>query len=196
VAVVWTGSFRPFHGVDDLLRAFAQVERSGADAQLVLVGSGQERALLERLATELGLRRVHWLGAVPFERMPAVLAAMDVGVIAGGLGRFHYSPVKLREYLASGLAVIAPSTGEMSRSYEDDALDLVEPGSPDHLAAALLQLIEDPERRSRLGRAGRSAVVASGSWDRVLDRLVAALASRPRGGAGRDGATASRSPYR
>lgn len=176
VAVGWIGSFRPFHGLDELLRAWVEVERRCPAATLVLVGSGQEQAPLEALAVELGLRSVVWAGPRPFADMPEVLAAMDVGVIAGGSGSFHYSPVKLREYLASGLAVVAPRAGELGRNFGGgDEVVLVAPGEVDDLAAALTDLVDDPARRAALGARGRHWVERHASWDAELDGLLRAL---------------------
>ncbi|MCC5952003.1 MAG: glycosyltransferase family 4 protein [Acidimicrobiia bacterium] len=173
VVIGWTGSFRPFHGLDDLLRAYQQVERSGAPTALLLVGSGQERGPLEALASQLGLTSVVWAGPRSFADMPAVLAAMDIGVVAGGSGSFHYSPVKLREYLASGLAVVAPDAGEMGRTMTSGRdLVLVHPGDVSGLAAAMADLVSNRTERQALGVAGRRWAVEHASWDGELDRLV------------------------
>ena len=78
----------------------------------------------------LGLRNVVMTGTVGYLEIPEHVAAMDVAVITDrGTGSFHYSPLKLREYMAAGKAVIAPRIGEMARWLADgeDAV-LVESG--------------------------------------------------------------------
>ena len=110
---------------------------------------------------------------------------MDVAlVLAAADAPFHYSPLKLAEYLAAGLAVVAPRAGDLPKQLHDgvDAL-LVRPGDSDELAAALLRLQRDPEERGRLGNAARSAAAERWSWDRSVEQVLDA-AQRSRGRSG------------
>jgi glycosyltransferase involved in cell wall biosynthesis len=169
--VGWIGSFRRFHALEQAVDAVASLE----DATLLLVGDGPERPRIERLARD---RRVQLActGTVPHDEIPAHLAAMDVAlVLAGTDAPFHYSPLKLAEYLASGLAVIAPRAGELPAQLRDgvDAV-LVSPGDTDELATALRRLQQDPGERERLGEAARATAADRWSWDRSVERVLAA----------------------
>jgi glycosyltransferase involved in cell wall biosynthesis len=86
---------------------------------------------------------------------------------------FHYSPLKLREYLAAGVASIAPRTGEIPRTVVDgrEAI-LYEPGDSDDLAAQLLRVHGDPALRSVLERRGRELAVTTATWDVRLAALL------------------------
>ena len=79
--------------------------------------------------------------------MPGFLASVDVAVLTAGEDQeFHYSPLKLREYLAMGLPVVAPRVGEMSRFIDDGSTGvLYEPGDMKGLAAAVGLLADDDE---------------------------------------------------
>ena len=120
--VGWTGSFRTFHGLETALEAFAVLRREAPDSRLLLVGDGSERSNLESLARTLGISHdVVFAGAVAHQDLPAYVAAMDATVVTARRGQpFHYSPQKMREYLATGRAVVAPRIGDIARTLTDD----------------------------------------------------------------------------
>jgi glycosyltransferase involved in cell wall biosynthesis len=172
--VGWVGSFRPFHAVDQAVEAAAIVPGTS----LLLVGEGPERARIERLAHGLGVPAT-FTGTVPHDELPGYLAAMDVAlVLAPRAGPFHYSPLKLAEYLAAGLPVVAPAAGQLTTRLTDgvDAV-VVPPHDVSALGAALARLRDDPEERLRLGKAARAAAEAAWSWDHQVHRVVEAVAS-------------------
>ena len=141
----------------------------------MLVGDGPERPHLEDLATALGVRdAVVFTGTVRHDELPEYLGAMDATIVTARAGQaFHYSPLKLREYLASGCPVVAPRIGEVSRTVTDgvDAL-LYEPGDADGLAERILRLHASPDLATRLGSEGRELVVTTGTWLIQLQRLL------------------------
>ncbi|MBX3285604.1 MAG: glycosyltransferase family 4 protein [Actinobacteria bacterium] len=170
--VGWVGSFRPFHSLDRAVEAVAGVP----DVALLLVGDGPERPAVEARARELGVHVV-CTGTVAHADLPRHLSAMDVGLVLGPAdGAFHYSPLKLAEYLAAGLPVVAPDVGTVTARLTDgvDAL-LVDPADPAALGAAVRALRAEPALRRRLSEAGRAAVAAHWSWDEQVRRVVAAL---------------------
>jgi glycosyltransferase involved in cell wall biosynthesis len=175
--VGWVGSFRRFHGVDLLLDCFAELERLRPDSVLLLVGDGLDLPRLQQLATERRLRNAIFAGNAPYAEMPEFLAAMDTGVVLDpGVNGFHYSPLKLREYMAAGLSVIAPKSGEISRTLQDgENAVLVQPGNRDALLKALLLVHDDDGLRRRLGIAARNHIISTGTWSEAVRRTEAAL---------------------
>jgi glycosyltransferase involved in cell wall biosynthesis len=102
---------------------------------------------------------------------------MDAAVVLAPSGQpFHYSPLKLAEYLAAGLPVVAPATGQLAERLTDgvDAI-VVPPHDVNALAAALRRLRDDPEERARLGKAARAAAEAEWSWEHQARRVIDAL---------------------
>ena len=101
--MLFSGSFRPWHGVH-VLEAAAR--RLGAPARHLLRAGGRRRGRRRRRGY-----RGRRLGAVPYERMPEIVAAADVGVApydtraarASSSSGFFWSPLKIFEYMASGL---------------------------------------------------------------------------------------------
>jgi glycosyltransferase involved in cell wall biosynthesis len=170
--VGWVGSFRRFHALEYAVDALVGIE----SATLLLVGDGPERSRIEQLARDRHVT-VQCTGTLPHDEIPEHLAAMDVAlVLAAEEQPFHYSPLKLAEYLAAGVAVIAPRVGALQEQLDDgvDAL-LVNPGNTQQLAAALRRLKEDPDERDRLGRAASATASDRWSWDRSVEVVLAAI---------------------
>jgi ATP-binding cassette subfamily B protein len=114
--------------------------------------------------------------------VPGWLASMDVAVAPyPDLPDFYFSPLKVYEYMAAGLPVVASAIGQIPDvvGHEQNGL-LVEPGSVDDLAAALLRLAQDPGLGVRLGTAAAETVRAEHTWDAVAARILAlAVAPAP-----------------
>ncbi len=177
--VGWTGSFRQFHGLEGALDAFVVVQQARPDAKLLLVGDGAERSKLEAQARQLGIEAaVVFTGSVGAADIPRYVAAMDAALVVAREGeQFHYSPLKLREYLACGVPVVGPRLGEVARLLGDEQLGrLYRPGDPVELADQIVGLIDDDGERARLARAGSEWVSAHGTWDAQLELVLATLA--------------------
>jgi glycosyltransferase involved in cell wall biosynthesis len=155
----------------------ALLQETDPDIALLLIGDGQHRTELERQVTELGLRSVIFTGSAPYERMPDYLSACDAGVVlSAGSAAFHYSPVKLREYMACGLPVIAHAVGELEKTLDDgtDAL-LVAPGHAPSLAEAFRHLADDAGLRHALGSRGLQLAHNRWSWASQTRAVLDAL---------------------
>jgi glycosyltransferase involved in cell wall biosynthesis len=177
--VGFAGSLKPWHGVDALLDAFAAVRSQEPLARLLVVGEGPEEQALRARAAALGLGPdVVFAGRVEHAVMPRALAAMDVGVAPYlPAPDFYFSPLKLYEYMAVGLAVVASDAGEIAGLLRHGHTGLLcPPGNTEALAGALLRMAQDPSTRLRLGAAAR-AEAERHTWAENA-RLVTELAQR------------------
>lgn len=171
VLCVFAGAFRAWHGAPLLARALARRHASG-DARFggLFVGDGPERGEAEREAA--GVPGVTFTGAVPHAAMPTILARADIGVAPFDPQRhaplavgFFWSPLKIFEYMAAGLPVVAPALPRLQRLVEHGREGwLYDPTDPDGLEQALVALAGDPGLRKRLGAAARARVVRDFSW--------------------------------
>lgn len=174
--VGFVGTLKPWHGLDLLIDAFAMLRSRAPEARLLLVGDGPERGAVERRLAALALSDAAWLiGAVSPESIPAMLAAMDVAVAPyPQLERCYFSPLKLFEYMAAGLPVVASRIGQIPTLIEHGRSGLLcPPGDAETLADALAQLHADPALRARLGAAGRETVLRRYTWDSVACQILA-----------------------
>jgi glycosyltransferase involved in cell wall biosynthesis len=173
----WVGSFRRFHGVEMALQATAALRSRIPGLALLLVGDGRERPRMQKLTETLGLRDVVFTGTVFHQDIPQYLQAMDVALLMDdGQHQFHYSPLKLKEYMACAKAIVAPRVGEMARVLADgrDAL-LIPPGDVSMLVRSIERLHDHPELRRALERAARQRAEQEGSWRLHVERLCAVL---------------------
>lgn len=157
--LVFVGRLAAVKGVPVLLEAFAKVLAAHPDARLTLVGDGPERPRIEARAGELGLgAAVRFAGYLSQDEVTDELARADLFVLpsfAEGV------PVVLMEAMASRLAVVATRIAGIPELVEDGAAGrLVPPGDADALAAAISDLLADPEGRARMAEAGRAKVEA------------------------------------
>jgi glycosyltransferase involved in cell wall biosynthesis len=179
---VFAGAFRNWHGAIDLARAIRLLrERGRADVSAVFIGDGPE---LPRVQAEArGLPNVVFSGAVPHDRMPACLAAADVGVAPFDLDAhkplalgFYWSPLKIFEYMAAGLPVVAPAADRIPRLVEGGVEGLLyQPAASVEGIAGALERLTDPALRARLGTAARVRAVRDYSWRAHCETLDQAM---------------------
>jgi glycosyltransferase involved in cell wall biosynthesis len=170
VLCVFAGAFRSWHGVVQLSAALARLHEAGDHRfGAVFIGDGPERAAAERVAR--GLPAVTFTGAMPHSELPAALASADIGVAPFDPMRhgplrlgFYWSPLKIYEYMAVGLPVVAPSLPRLRRLVEHGREGLLyDPAEPRGLDDAIASLA-DRAVRQRLGAAARARVVRDFSW--------------------------------
>ena len=177
--VTFVGTLKPWHGVADLLAAAALAKRPW---KLRIIGDGPERAALEEQAAGLGIE-VDFRGAVAPADMPGQLAGSAIGVAPypdlGGEQQQYFSPLKVYEYLAAGLPVVASAVGQLPEILGELGT-LVPPSDPAALAAAIDTLAADPVLRGKLGWQGRTQAEEKHSWAGAVDRILG-LAGRADG---------------
>jgi glycosyltransferase involved in cell wall biosynthesis len=180
------GTLKPWHDTATLVACLPHLRARVPGARLLIVGDGPERAALAAQAEALGLSdAVEFTGALPPEAVPAALARMHAGTAPYSAGQaFYFSPLKLYEYMAAGLPVVASDVGDLASIVGAAGAGLaVPPDRPDLLAGALANLAADPVQAAAMGDAGRAHVVAHHGWDRVLDRILDGLLSPLQGAA-------------
>jgi glycosyltransferase involved in cell wall biosynthesis len=189
--VGYVGSFQPWHDLDGLLAAFAVIHRQQPDVRLLLVGDGPARSTVAAHARRLDVGdAVVFAGAMPHERIPEALAAMDVAVAPyDAIPGFYFSPLKLVESMAGARPTVAAAVGQIAEVIEHGATGwLYPPGDHAALVTALTTLLSEPERAARIGAAGRRKILAERTWRAVAARAVEIAAAVVESRAGARGA--------
>jgi glycosyltransferase involved in cell wall biosynthesis len=173
IRFVFSGRLVEWKGVDQLLKAFAQIANK-TDANLDIIGDGDERQALVARAEELKLTdRVKFLGWMAQSDCATEFRKADVFVLPS---LFECGGAVVLEAMASGLPVIATDWGGPADYLDGSCGILVPPNSRqgfvDGLANAMLALAGDPVRRRRMGEAGRERVVREYDWQRKIDRIL------------------------
>jgi glycosyltransferase involved in cell wall biosynthesis len=172
--VGYVGSVRGWQGVDLLIQAVADLRSEGRDVSAVIVGDGPDRQSLEAFSRQLRISgSVHFVGLVSWDDIPSYMKGFDIGFSGHKtmqIGHMYHSPLKLYEYAAMSLPIVAPAFAD-ARSLVSDGVPgaLFEPGDPSSAAAALRKVLDgslDSEH------AGRNAVLQHHSWDARLAMLL------------------------
>jgi glycosyltransferase involved in cell wall biosynthesis len=164
--IVFTGAIVSIKLDFPLIAELARLRPSWSFALVGPVGPGDPRTDVSQLAAE---PNVHLLGARAYRDLPAVLRAADAGLIPYAANQLTASifPMKVYEYLAAGLPVVATPLPALA-GVADVAT------APD--AAGLAALLDDAlAGDSPEARADRSARAAAHSWERRLDEIAAAI---------------------
>jgi glycosyltransferase involved in cell wall biosynthesis len=176
VVIGAVGFFREWHGIDGAIRAVRRMRELKIAARLVLVGDGPVVPALRDLTRALALEdRITFLGSVPHQEVPGLVAATDVMLIPRAVE--YASPLKLFEYMASQKAIIAPRQPNLEEILSDgvDVLFFT-PEVQSELEAALLRLVQDERLRHDLGHAARRTIDRKNlTWAGNAARIVQAF---------------------
>jgi len=160
----------PLKGVATLLEAFAKL-RTEREVELVLVSKPgpRTRQLVDSLAIDDSVRFVHGLSD---RDLAGVLGSAEVACVPSLYEGFSLPAV---EAMACGTPLVASRAGALPEVVGEDGScgQLVVPGDAEQLAAALAVLLDDPERRLRMGAAARARVVERFGWRSVAERTAA-----------------------
>ncbi len=172
-----------YKGHDVMLDAWPAILQRVPDAVYWIVGGGDDRPRLEARARELGIAdSVHFTGPLSPEQLDACydrccVFAMPARIeLDARVPRGEGFGIVFLEAMAHGKPVVGPSVGapaEFIRSGVHGAL--VDPTDSRAVAAAVIELLEDPVRARRMGDAGKSWVESEFSFDRFCERLRDAL---------------------
>lgn len=168
--VLACGRLVPYKGFDVLIQA--AVDRR---FEVWIVGEGRERPRLEQLIHSLGLKdRVRLLGSVSDGELVKLMSVADIFVMPSVTSAETFGLAQL-EAMAAGLPIVNTSLDTAVPHVARHGIEAitVPPGDHQKLADAIETLIEDPERRERMGRAARQRAKARYSTDAFREGIEA-----------------------
>ena len=148
--LVCTRGFHPYYGIDVVVRAFAEVQKSHPDAQLDLVGGGELEGNIRDLVRQLNLVNVNFLGVASRQEIGRCYDRADIFVNASNVDNM---PVSVLEAFAAGTPVVTtmPEGMKYIVSHERTGL-LSQPGDSAALAGNILRVLSDPELGGHLAQ--------------------------------------------
>ncbi|MFN3219250.1 MAG: glycosyltransferase family 4 protein [Acidimicrobiales bacterium] len=174
--LVFLGHPKPWHGADRLLRLLVDLAAHGHHPHLLVIGGGSGADALRDAAIRSGVGdRVEITGALAPDAASALVSRGAIGLAPyPPQDGFYFCPLKVLDYLAAGVPVVSTDQGDVPRLVADAGV-IVPADDDEALAAAVAGLLDDPDRRARLGAAGRTRAHASLTWDHAAEATVAAI---------------------
>ena len=167
--ILWVGRIKKYKNLDHLLKAYKVVKQEILDAQLIIIGIGDQEQKMKELARELELRDVYFLGKVSEKEkikwMQRAWIVVSTSMIEGW-------GMVITEAAACGTPAITYSVPGLRDSVKNmETGILVEPGNIEKLAKAITWLLADEALRSRLGE-NAYRYAQQFSWDKVVEGFL------------------------
>ncbi|MBN2789587.1 MAG: glycosyltransferase family 4 protein [Candidatus Delongbacteria bacterium] len=176
--VLYQGHILFNNGLDDVLRAFVNVDKN---AVLVLIGEGIEKEKLKELSKELNLfERIFFLNEVPHNELINYTVCADIGLCLiknSGKSFFWSTPNKMFEYIQAGIPQLASNFPEMSKVVKDNIVGkVIDPSDQKMIYETLNIMLNDPgllrDMKENCINLGRKY-----SWDSIEEELVEYVAN-------------------
>ena len=177
VGFVYAGLHGFFQGLDQIILCADRVR--DVPVRFLFFGDGSEKEAIVRMAKDLGLANVDFHPAMPHDRIPSIMASMDVAVIPLRTTIPGSVPSKIYEAMASGIPVLLVANGEAREIVEKAGGGVaVDPGNVDQFAHAVRELTRQAEWRERMGRSGRRSAEAFYDRAKIMRTFEIALTGK------------------
>lgn len=166
----------PKKGLSHLIQAFQEIVNKYPQSHLVLGGDGPENEDLRELVDKLAIPNVHFLGLIPSEELPKIMASFDLFVLPSvrlASGDTEGLGVVLIEAMASNVPVIGSNVGGITDLIKSEQTGLLtKPGNSNSLTKAIDELINDPEKRKQLADSGYKLVLEIYGYETIASKLL------------------------
>jgi glycosyltransferase involved in cell wall biosynthesis len=182
--LVFVGQVAAWNGIEEVLDAMQQLLPEVPDLRLTVMGPCEEayrRSLAPRIAALA--HHVDWRGDTSRDQVAAAMDAASIGLATFRPHplRIHATPLKVMEYLASGLPVIALEGSEAGDIVSASGTGLTCKTTGLEIASAIRRMLGDPVGYARMSEAG-PLLAGDHEWSKVFDREYALVTRAVQGG--------------
>jgi glycosyltransferase involved in cell wall biosynthesis len=177
ILVGYIGSYAFYHDTERLVNAALILKNKGvSNVKFLFIGNGKEYQQCYELAKKSLLlgSTVIFKESIPKERVPEVLASIDISVLPGSTDII--CPIKVFEYMAAGTVALVPDypcNREVVSDFENGVL--FQPHNENDLADKILWLSQNPEKIKSIGFQGRLTVKEKFTWDNTWGRVMTTI---------------------
>lgn len=175
--LVFLGEVGEQDGVDALIRVVRRLVDDGVDVHCLVIGGGPHQPVIRDYADELGVAdHCTFTGRISDDaELSRLLSSADVGVVPDPNTDWSRSSTmnKVMEYMFFGMPVAAFDLPETRVSAAGAAV-YARPDDVEDLARVITELLEDPDRRARLGGIGMTRVTEELAWEHSVTPLLGA----------------------
>ena len=168
----YLGAFLPWHGIHEFVYRIAERLDEQRELKLLLVGDGPIFPELQAFVRARGLEdRIMLTGRVPHGEVPGLLACLDLAILPSAGD--YTSPVKLFEFMASGIAPVAPDFGPIREILVEGQTGwMFKSGDLDAAIEAVLVRAADTASLRRVGSAARAYIGEHRQWRNNVSQLL------------------------
>jgi len=168
----YLGAFVPWHAIDQFVYQIADRLKASPKLKLLLVGDGATFDEVKRFVDGKGLAsQVIMTGRVSHDEVPGLLAAMDMAVLPSAGD--YTSPVKLFEFMACGIAPIAPNFLPIQEVVREGQTGwMFKAGDLEEAVKMVLEHSRDVDTLKRVGTAARAYIAAERQWRNNILQLL------------------------
>jgi len=175
----FVGSLKKWHGVSMLIDAFDLFLKDNPESILLIIGDSKERKILTQQINKKELSNsVILTGSVEHSQIPGYLSVINIAVAPYlDQDNFYFSPLKIYEYMAAGLTVLASDLKQIKTIINDlENGKLFSTGDVNSLYENLQWLKDNPDLCEKLGTEGAKSV-EDNSWDAITKKVVDIIAN-------------------
>lgn len=170
----FVGSILPHHGVDILIKAFAEVNKSINETRLLIIGDGETKSELEELANSiLPKKSFLFTGNVNSTKVFDYLSIMDICVMPKS--NWYGSPVKVFEYGAMGKPIIAPDRIPLKDVMVHEQDGILTNESVQETVNAVIRLLLDEEFSNTISNNFKQKVMTEHLWVNRANSILSSL---------------------
>lgn len=172
--IIYVGGLIEERGITEIIKAIEYIN-SSKNIKLILCGVFSPYSYEENVRALKGFKKVQYLGWIKPEDLWPRMIHVDAGIVCLHPKEAFITsmPIKLFEYMAAGLPVIASNFPLWKEIVEGNKCGLVvDPLKPEEIAKSIEYLMENPEIRIRMGENGRKAVLEKYNWEKESQKLI------------------------
>ena len=172
----FVGGLRPWHGVEVLPGLLDRLQKQHNNLHLVIIGNGPLQGKLQRELRDRELmQKAVFTGSMSHEQVAEMIPEFDVALAPYPQldHSFYFSPLKIFEYMACGVPLVASEMGQIGEVVRNGETGLLyPPGDFDALTTACDRLLRDATLRRQIGRAASREIHNNYTWNRNATRVL------------------------
>jgi glycosyltransferase involved in cell wall biosynthesis len=171
--ILFSGRLVPYKGILDLVKAFAIVKKQVPEAALLIMGNGEQKDEVEQEVRGRGLTDVRLIGWPSQDAMPRYYIASDIFVLPTHMDVWGLA---INEAMASALPIITTDRAGAAMDMVKDGVNgsIIPPGDPNHLARAIVSMLQNPELRD-MGQRSLQMVSSRFSPESAVEGFITAI---------------------
>ncbi len=179
VLACYIGALHGTRRLDIMIRAAAHVMAATSTLHVVVIGDGPDRRRLEALASSLAPGRFVFLGYRPYTELPVYMASFDIGLsfLPPGPTYDDQPPLKVMEYLASGLPTVATAMPAHQALIQEAVNGLLTEATSEAFGQAIMILASDKVLRGMLSDRCRGSI-AHRDWRMIVEEQLLPIYTR------------------